>query len=50
MSQPVRREGFSDAEWRARIAAAKLKVTIDRKRGRSTPEWIRQLAEHPRAS
>ena len=32
-------------EERARAAAARLKVTIDSKRGRETPAWIRALAE-----
>jgi hypothetical protein len=45
--QPERTPG----ELRAQAAAARLKVTIDRKRGRVTPQWIRELAERaPRAS
>ena len=32
-------------EERARAAAARLKVTIDSRRGRETPAWIRALAE-----
>ena len=40
-ASPYRTEG----EERARAAAARLKVTIDRKRGRETPTWIRALAE-----
>lgn len=39
---------YSPAEHRARISAARLKVTIDRLRGASTPAWIRELAEQPR--
>lgn len=40
-----------EAERRARAAAARLKVTIDRRRGRTTPQWIHDLAERaPRAS
>ena len=42
------RQGFSPAAWRARISAARLKVNIDKQRGRQTPEWIRKLAEQPR--
>ena len=44
----VDRQGFSPAEWRARISAARLKVTIDKQRGVPTPDWIRELAEQPR--
>ena len=41
----------ADAELRAQSAAARLKVTIDKRRGRTTPQWIRELAERtPRAS
>jgi hypothetical protein len=32
-------------EQRARAAAARAKVVIDRKRGRETPAWIRELAD-----
>lgn len=40
-----------EAERRAQAAAARLKVSIDKKRGRETPEWIRVLAQRtPRAS
>ena len=39
---------YSPAEQRARISAARLKVTIDRRRGAPTPEWIRRLADRPR--
>ena len=42
------RQGFSRDAWHARISAARLKVTIDRLRGRETPEWIRELAAQPR--
>lgn len=40
-ASPYRTEG----EERARAAAARLRVTIDRKRGRETPSWIRALAK-----
>ena len=40
-----------EAERRAQAAAARAKVTIDRRRGRTTPQWIHDLAERrPRAS
>lgn len=39
------------AERRAQAAAAWAKVTIDKRRGLSTPQWIHDLAERrPRAS
>lgn len=45
-ASPYRTEG----EERARAAAARLKVTIDERRGRATPAWIRTLAQKfPRA-
>ena len=40
-----------EAERRVQAAAARAKVTIDRRRGRETPAWIRALAERtPKAS
>ena len=39
---------YTPAEQRARISAARLKVTIDKRRGASTPQWIRDLAAQPR--
>jgi hypothetical protein len=39
---------YSPAAWRARISAARLKVTIDKRRGQQTPEWIEKLAAQPR--
>lgn len=40
-----------EAERRVQAAAARAKVTIDRRRGRTTPQWIHDLAERrPRAS
>lgn len=39
---------YSPAERRARISAARLKMTIDKKRGQPTPAWIRDLAAQPR--
>ena len=42
------RDDYSPAEWRTRISAARLKVTLDRKLGRPTPPWIQKLAEEPR--
>lgn len=44
----VDRQGFSRDAWRARISAARLKVTIDKQRGVETPAWIRELAAQPR--
>lgn len=32
-------------EMRAKTSAARLKVAIDKKRGMTTPAWIRELAE-----
>lgn len=48
LQPPVDEAAYSPAEQRARISAARLKVTIDKKRGEPTPEWIRRLAEQPR--
>ena len=45
---PADESAYSPAEHRARISAARLKVTIDKKRGNPTPEWIQQLAAQPR--
>jgi len=40
-----------EAERRVQAAAARAKVTIDKRRGRITPQWIHDLAERsPRAS
>lgn len=45
---PADESAYSPAEQRARISAARLKMTIDRKRGEPTPAWIRELAAQPR--
>jgi len=34
---------------RNRVAAARLRVTVDRQRGTETPAWIKQLANETRA-
>ena len=40
-----------EAQRRAQAAAARAKVTIDKRRGLTTPQWIHDLAERrPRAS
>lgn len=40
-----------EAERRAQAAAARAKLTIDKRRGRTTPQWVHDLAERaPRAS
>lgn len=41
-----------EAERRVQAAAARAKVTIDKRRGRTTPQWINDLAAErkPRAS
>lgn len=41
------REDYSPMEWRTRVKAAKLKVEIQRRLGRPTEQWIRELADEP---
>lgn len=50
MPLPARADesAYSPGERRARISAARLKVTIDKRRGWTTPDWIRELAAQPR--
>lgn len=43
--EPRRNLPKSVRSHRNKVAAARLQVIIDKQRGRSTPEWIRQLAE-----
>ncbi len=38
------REDYSAAEWRNRVKAARVKVELDRRRGRATPAWIVDLS------
>ena len=46
--QPVRRPGSSDR--RVQIAAAKLRVALDERLNRETPEWVKRLAQQKLAS
>ena len=41
------REDYSAGEWRNRVKAARLKVDLDRRRGRATPAWIVELSAEP---
>ncbi|MHA7262290.1 hypothetical protein ACX80W_03690 [Arthrobacter sp. TMN-37] len=34
-------------EQRVRIRAARLRLTTDRKLGKETPSWVKQLAKKP---
>ena len=45
---PVRRPGASDR--RVQIAAAKLRVALDERLNRETPDWVKRLAEQRLAS
>ncbi|GAB3284488.1 hypothetical protein GCM10027449_28560 [Sinomonas notoginsengisoli] len=45
---PERRPGSSDR--RVQIAAAKLRVVLDERLNRPTPEWVKRLAEQKLAS
>lgn len=45
---PVRRPGSSDR--RVQIAAAKLRVALDERLNRETPDWVKRLAEQRLAS
>lgn len=45
---PERRPGASDR--RVQIAAAKLRVVLDERLKRPTPEWVKRLAEQKLAS
>lgn len=45
---PERRPGASDR--RVQIAAAKLRVVLDERLNRPTPEWVKRLAEQKLAS
>lgn len=38
------KDDYSPMEWRTRVKAAKLKVDLDRRLGKPTPGWIRELA------
>lgn len=38
------REDYSPVEWRNRVKAARVKVSLDERRGRPTPDWIVELA------
>ena len=38
------KDDYIPMEWRTRIKAAKLKVDLDRRLGKPTPDWIRELA------
>ncbi len=42
-SQPLGR--YSNVSMREARAAARARVTVDRRRGRQTPRWIVDLAE-----
>ncbi|MEN2744763.1 hypothetical protein [Sinomonas halotolerans] len=45
---PERRPGSSDR--RVQIAAARLRVVLDERLNRPTPEWVKRLAEQKLAS
>lgn len=47
MSDPewAERSDYSALAWGNRVKAARLKVELDRRRGKSTPGWIQELAE-----
>lgn len=45
---PERRPGSSDR--RVQIAAARLRVVLDERLKRPTPEWVKRLAEQKLAS
>lgn len=49
-SSAVRADAQSDVSLREAQAAARVKVTIDRRRGRTTPQWIKDLAEGRRTA
>jgi len=39
---------YDDVSEREARAAARAKVTIDRRRGRSTAQWVKDLADGPK--
>lgn len=47
---PDRRQGSSSSDRRVQIAAAKLRVVLDERLNRPTPEWVKRLAEQKLAS
>ncbi len=44
---PMTRADYSPMAWRNRVKAAKLKVKIDQRLGKSTEDWILELAAEP---
>ncbi len=45
--QWAERSDYSPLAWRNHVKAARIKVKIDGRLGRSTPEWVRDLAAEP---
>lgn len=41
------RSDYSAQAWRNRVKAARLKVTLDDRLGRTTATWVRELAQEP---
>jgi len=46
-STTTRRDAKRVVSRRNKVAAARLRVTVDQKRGVQTPQWIRELAKQP---
>lgn len=45
--QWAERSDYSPLAWRNHVRAARIKVKIDDRLGRPTPEWVRELAAEP---
>ena len=41
----AQKSDYSAQAWRNRVKAARIKVDIDRRLGKPTPDWVRELAQ-----
>lgn len=47
MTEPewAQKSDYSPQAWRTRVKAARLKVKLDERLGKTTPDWVLELAQ-----